>query len=68
MKTMGRKPLPRKTKLGKALTKLREDLGLTQEQAAEKIHVHERTWLNWENGATIPLSMQELIRLKLGKF
>jgi DNA-binding XRE family transcriptional regulator len=33
---------------------IRERLGLTQEQAAEKIGVTRQTWIRWETGARKP--------------
>lgn len=37
------------------LKALREELGgMSQEEAAGKIHVTRQAWINWENGHTIP--------------
>ena len=38
------------------LRELRETLGLTQREAAEKIGVSRRTWEGWEIGARRPTS------------
>ena len=51
--TMPRKAKPKKG-IGKKLAKLREDSGLTQEQAAEKIGVVRETWGAWEVGTKKP--------------
>lgn len=64
MLTMGRKPLPRKSKFARELTDLRERLGLTQAQAAEKVGVTVRAWLSWERGTRTPSpSAVKLIKL-----
>lgn len=39
---------------GKRLKKLRKKAGLTQEQLAEKINIHETTVRRWENKGNIP--------------
>lgn len=54
MVTMGRKPLARKTALGKRLLALRERLGLTQREAAEKVGVTLNAWQKWEAGRQRP--------------
>jgi transcriptional regulator with XRE-family HTH domain len=52
--TMGRKPKPRKSRLAKQLTDLRDLHGLTQQQAADRVEVSIRTWLSWERGERRP--------------
>lgn len=41
-------------KLQITLAAARVNAGLTQQQAAEKMHVSKRTIVNWERGAVIP--------------
>lgn len=38
------------------IKKIREKLGISQEQLAEMVGVHPRTVQNWESGSTIPNS------------
>ncbi len=54
MLIMGRKPKPRKTKLGKMLTALREANDWTQAEAALRLGVSWRTWAAWEGGTRTP--------------
>lgn len=43
------------------LRELREELGLTQKQAAEAAGVTERTWSSWENRQRTPSRMTQRI-------
>lgn len=36
------------------IKKIREKLGLTQAEAAEKVHVSQSVWSAWERGARTP--------------
>lgn len=45
------------------IRKLRERLGLTQTEAAEKVGVTQRAWLSWESGAVVP-SKQSIILIQ----
>ncbi len=49
-KRMGRPLLPRKSDVAKRLTAIREKLGLTQAEAAEKLGVSVQTIVGWERG------------------
>ncbi len=44
------------------IKKIREKLGITQEQLAEMVGVHPRTIQNWESGSTIPQSKHVILR------
>ena len=44
------------------IKKIREMLGISQEQLAEMVGVHPRTIQNWESGTTIPKSKHAMLR------
>ena len=44
------------------IKKIRETLGISQEQLAEMVGVHPRTIQNWESGTTIPKSKHAMLR------
>ena len=44
------------------IKKIREKLGISQEQLAEMVGVHTRTVQNWESGSTIPKSKHAILR------
>lgn len=44
------------------IKKIREALGVSQEQLAEMVGVHPRTVQNWESGTTIPKSKHAILR------
>lgn len=44
------------------IKKIREKLGISQEQLAEMVGVHPRTVQNWESGSTIPKSKHAILR------
>lgn len=44
------------------IKKIREMLGISQEQLAEMVGVHPRTVQNWESGSTIPKSKHAILR------
>ena len=44
------------------IKKIREQLGVSQEQFAEMIGVHTRTVQNWEAGSMIPASKHAILR------
>lgn len=44
------------------IKKIREELGVSQEQLAEMVGVHSRTIQNWESGSTIPKSKHAILR------
>lgn len=44
------------------IKKIRESLGLSQEQLAEMVGVHPRTVQNWESGSKIPKSKHGILR------
>ena len=44
------------------IKKIREKLGMSQEQLAEMVGVHPRTVQNWESGSTIPKSKHAILR------
>ena len=44
------------------IKKIREKLGISQEQLAEMVGVHPRTVQNWESGGAIPESKHEILR------
>ena len=44
------------------IKKIRERLGISQEQLAEMVGVHPRTVQNWESGSTIPKSKHAILR------
>lgn len=44
------------------IKKIREALGVSQEQLAEMVGVHPRTIQNWESGTTIPRSKHAILR------
>ena len=45
---------------------VREEAGLTQTEAGELIHVHQRTWADYESGRKdMPLDKFELFLLKI---
>ncbi len=43
-----------RTQLGTRLRELRERVGLSVDQAAEKIGIHRTTWYHYQSGRTIP--------------
>ena len=49
------------------IKKIREQLGVSQEQFAEMIGVHTRTVQNWEAGSTIPASKHAILRNIISK-
>lgn len=53
-KRMGRPLLPRKSAVAKRLTAIREKLGLTQAETAEKLGVSKMAILRWELGMRRP--------------
>ncbi len=53
MQTMGRTPKP-KGVMGKRLAAIREKLGLTQAEAAEKVCMSRANWHSIETGKTKP--------------
>lgn len=55
MLTMAKRKKPATPILGPTQIKaIREQLGLTQTQAAEKVGVSRRSWAAWEGGQQIP--------------
>lgn len=43
---------------------IRKELGLTQKQVADALHISEQTVRNWENGRTVPqLTVPQMKRL-----
>lgn len=44
------------------IKKIREKLGISQEQLAKMVGVHPRTVQNWESGSTIPKSKHAILR------
>ncbi len=50
----GRQSSKKKSPLAAKLGRLRENLNLTQTEAAEKIGVSVRTWIAWENDQRKP--------------
>lgn len=58
----------RKTGWAKRLADMREDEGLTQADAAAKLPVALRTWINWEAGHQEPSNTaQELLKIRFPK-
>ncbi len=53
-KKMGRPLLPRKSSMALRLTAIREKLGLTQAETAEKLGVTRQSVMSWERGLRIP--------------
>lgn len=56
--------------MGERIRRAREEGGLTQEQAAERLGVSRQTLSSWENGKTLPdlrsiLAMSSLYRISL---
>lgn len=49
--------------IGRALRALRERHGLSQEQAAERMHVTRTAWQNYENGRAVVLRTDMQLRL-----
>lgn len=53
-------------KIGKLISELRKDKGLTQEQLAEKIGVTQKSVSRWETGKNMPdVSLLQLLSLEL---
>jgi DNA-binding transcriptional regulator YiaG len=62
--TVMAKPVPIPTP--EQIKKIRESLGLTQQEAADRVQVGQGVWASWESGTRTP-SRQSALLLKLLK-
>lgn len=56
-----KKPEPASNPWPARLKKLRDDLNITQREAAERVRVHLRSWAKWEYGDQIPSESHQLL-------